>query len=215
MTKWSKLNAVLGSLCLVASLSACYSLGLEKAPEEKPLFALKSCAEKTLDVEHRGLKLSLDYQGPSKALPTERTPWGSVQRYVYPFTQFTTLFSLSIENHSQQTLWLDPRSVSLIFGIQNQAPAQIEAPLGVDFFERTWPALAVNNEMEMLDRSLAMSEVYQKMLTARPVLPGESYQGLLAFRRFQAAPIELKLEEWRWGQQEFVHEFCLNFESTV
>lgn len=191
---------------LLLGLSGCWSLGVQKLPNSEMQWQMQTCDSEIKSAEP-GLSWELKYLGPSEALPTAKTPWGSIQRYVYPFTQWTRLFELSIHNQSQHTLWLEPEQVVLDFG-SHREPA-----LTQDFFERAWPSGAVRSPEELLDRSLAISEIDTRLLRARPLLPGEDLTAILAFRSFEQPPSALKLQDWRWGEMVFNQNFCLHFSS--
>lgn len=185
-------------------LNACWSLGAQDLPEQKNPWRFEACSAES-EVLQTGLEWRLNYLGPSKALSTAKTAWNSHLRYVYPFTRHTQLFELTLNNTSRKTLWVEPEQVVLQFS------EGLQKPLGLTFFEQAWPSGAVRSENELLDRSLAISEIYARLLTARPVLPGESVSGVLAFRSFDQAPREFRLENWRWGSTTINKNFCLNF----
>ncbi|MEZ0369725.1 MAG: hypothetical protein ACAI44_11625, partial [Candidatus Sericytochromatia bacterium] len=139
-------------------------------------------------------------------LATAKTLWGSTLRYVIPYTRHTELYELKVSNTSKQVLWVDPGAVSL------QQNGQNLSPLGMDFFERAWPAGAVASEAQMIDRSLAISEVIRTLFVKRPLEPGESYTAILPFlRKDEQPPNSLKIAGWQREQEAIGTEFCLSW----
>lgn len=159
------------SLCLVGMtvLSSCFSLG-QKAlptPAERPLFTFSPCASASL-------KLSIQ-QLPQQTLSTAKTPWDTHLRYVYPFTQRTVQFEVKAQNTGTQVLHLtEEASLQLPQGELSQS-------LALDFFEKVWPAKAVQNAQQLHDRSMAMGEVIEHRWHQRQVFPGETYTGWVSF----------------------------------
>lgn len=185
-------------------LQACYSLGLDALPGASAAdWQVKVCEGEATVQAAEGVRWQLSEIDTAPEVVTERNLLGRITRYVQPFTAHTVVFALSIENTSAQTLWLQPEQMML------QYTENTEKSLDNTFFEASWPAAAVRTSRQMLDRSQAMAEVYRSLLRARPVLPGESYQGRLVFRRHRTAPQVLQIQEQRLGQQHLSLQFCL------
>lgn len=208
MKKSSKLLFPLLALTLLSSLSGCLSLGAGKIETEPARFELQACSDADpLKRDSQDTAWQLKYLGPAQPLSTAKAPWGSTLRYVIPYTRHTALFELSVTNRSQQVLWVDPATIMLErAGGQNKS-----GPLGLSFFERAWPAGAVESQNELIDRSLALSEVVRTLFVRRPLQPGESYTGILPFIRFEDQPQTLRVQSWQRGEDAIDAEFCLNW----
>lgn len=201
MKKWSKRLLALG---LLLGLQGCYALGLDSLPGDAAAEAQLAVCTGTQPVHTAAnVRWELLAFGTVPEVVTERNLLGRITRYVQPFTAHTAVFELSIENSSAETLWLQPDQMYLIYS------ASPEKALDIRFFEALWPSAAVRSSQQMLDRSQAMAEVYRTLLRARPILPGETYRGRLAFRRHLAAPQALKIEAQQLGQQPLSLQFCL------
>lgn len=203
MKKWFK---CFGVIALTLGLQSCYSLGLDAVPDSSASaegWQVQLCTEEAADFSADGVHWRLSEVLVSPAVVTERNLLGRITRYVQPFTRHTAVFELSIENASAYTLWLKPEQISLVY------PDDAEKALDAGFFEAVWPAAAVRSSQEMLDRSQAIAEVYRSLLRERPVLPGESYHGRLAFRRHRQAPHTLNIQGQRLGQKTLTAQFCL------
>lgn len=205
MKKWSNLALF---VCLLSGLQGCYRLGLDAVPDAVFDGQIQACTLEGFTQESDGLRWQLDAMASSPALVTERNLWGRVTRYVLPFTDQTLLFELDVENTSSQILWLDPAQIQLLYA------DRIETALDVTFFERVWPVLAVEHAADMLDRSLAMAEVYRSLLRPRSLLPGERYRGRLAFRRLPMPAHGLRIQQQRLGQALVSLQFCLQSPSN-
>ncbi|MBF2054712.1 MAG: hypothetical protein IGS03_14800 [Candidatus Sericytochromatia bacterium] len=201
MKKWFERLAAIG--CLLG-LQACYGLGLDALPGASAAdWRLKICEGEPAVQAAEGVRWQLSEMGAVPEVVTERNLLGRITRYVQPFTAHTVVFALSIENTSAQTLWLQPEQMTLHYS------EKTEKALDSTFFEANWPTAAVRSPQHMLDRSKAMAEVYRSLLRARPVLPGESYQGRLAFRRHRFAPQVLQIHDQLLGQKNLNLQFCL------
>jgi len=193
------------SLC---SFSSCLSLGLDKLPETQQTWSVQACTGQTLSQTQSDLHWNLKYLGSSEALPTAHNLFGRITRYVYPFTEFTSLFELSIENQSRETLWLNPQNISLKHSDHQSTPLELH------FFERAWPVGAVTNQAELIDRSMAIAKVYRTLLNERPVLPGETYTGIVAFHKFKTPPQAFEITAWQQGQTNKAStQFCLQSQA--
>lgn len=199
---WARLAGL-----LICSLSLSSCLGSNRLPEEPAARKLQACgADQPLERKAAGASWQLRYLGPAAPLATAKAPWGSTLRYVIPYTRHTELYELSVTNGSQQVLWVDTAGLAL-------TGSEDAKPLGLDFFERAWPAGAIRSEAELIDRSMALGEVVRTLFVRRPLQPGESYTGILPFRRSETAPTGLKLEGWQLGEQPLASEFCLSWAS--
>lgn len=161
-------------LCLtsLALLSACFSLGQKDlpAPPEHPLFTIAPC---TSVEQPSPLKTEIK-QRPLHILSTAKTPWDTHLRYVYPFTRHTVQFEVTVTNQGNQVISLEEEA--LLTG----AGESIES-LPLAFFEKAWPANAVQDAQQLHDRSMAMGEVIEHRWHTRQLFPGESYTGWLSF----------------------------------
>ena len=71
--------------------------------------------------------------------------------------------------------------------------------------------IVIGAARELIDRSLALSEVVRTLFVRRPLQPGESYTGIVPFVRFDDPPQTLRIESWQRGEDEIDAEFCLNW----
>lgn len=191
------------ALGLLLSLQGCYALGLDSLPGDATEARVQACAGTQPVHTAADVRWELLAFGAVPEVVTERNLLGRITRYVQPFTAHTAVFELSVENSSAETLWLQPDQMHLIY---SGGP---EKALDSRFFEALWPTAAVRSSQQMLDRSQAMAEVHRTLLRARPVLPGETYRGRLAFRRHPTAPQALKIDAQQLGQQPLSLQFCL------
>ena len=197
-------------LCLLgfSFLSACYTLGTEKLPEQAQKWSLNACTGQALAGDAQEIHWKLSYIGPSPALPTAKQPWGSVTRFVYPYTEYTDLCELEIKNDSEDPLWVNTEAIAL------QQDQSQTLPLELAFFKRAWPVGAVNDQQQLIDRSLAIAEVTRNLFYSHGVLPGETYTGTLAFPRQQLPATMLRLKQWKFGESEFSQDLCLSFQPV-
>lgn len=194
------------ALCL---LSSCYSLGVDKAPEQPKAFVLSACSGQVLERQSQGLTWKLSYIGPSPALVTAKQPWGAVTRFVYPYTQYTDLFELQIDNTSARTLWLNTDTIAL------ETPDEAFKPLELDFFKRAWPSGAVSDQQQLIDRSLAIAEVTRHLFYSHGLLPGETYTAKLVFPQSQGRANQLNLGDWKLGDTAISESFCLELQPQT
>lgn len=198
----------LSLLAGTGTLSSCLTLGADKIDNEPTRFELQACADQApLKRDSDNASWQLKYLGPAQALSTAKAPWGSTLRYVIPYTRHTALFELSVTNRSQDVLWVDPAAIVLERANQ-QAPS---SALALNFFKRAWPSGAVDSESELIDSSLAISEVERTLFVRRPLQPGESYTGIVPFVRFDDPPQTLRITNWQRGESDLTTEFCLSW----
>ncbi|PKL74998.1 MAG: hypothetical protein CVV27_17620 [Candidatus Melainabacteria bacterium HGW-Melainabacteria-1] len=191
-------------LALLA-LSGCLSLGANRLPDEPSARQLQACQNQALRLESAQTLWQVRFLGPADPLATAKTPWGSTLRYVIPYTRHTELFELSVSNRSEQVLWVDPTGIAL------QAGEHQLMPLDQSFFERAWPAGAVADETQLIDRSLALAQVIRTLFVRRPLHPGETYTATLPFLRQDEVPTSLKISGWKRGAEQVSAEFCLSW----
>lgn len=195
---------------LASTLSGCLSLGTDRVRPETAADKLQACsAEQALHQQTGDVDWELSYLGPAGPLTTARAPWGTILRYVVPYTRHTALYRLKVTNHSQQVIWVDPAHIRL------QLANQAVQPLDLSFFEGAWPSSAVSDDDTMIDRSLAISEVTRTLFMRRPLEPGESYTGLLPFLRDQAKGQSLTVESQVSGETARETAFCLDWQPAA
>ncbi len=208
MRTQSLLGVGLASLLL---LSSCFSLGQQALPEapERHQFTLGACESITPDAANAGFKVEAR-QLPLQVLSTAKTPWNTHLRYVYPFTRHTVQFEVEVHNEGTQAIALGER---LTLQFENNAPAQQSLPFA--FFEKVWPANAVQGPQQLHDHSMALGEVVDRHWHQRQLFPGEHYTGWASF------PVEVLSQEPRQLQltydtdtEAFVHTLCLTSASA-
>ena len=197
------------ALLPLALLTGCLNLGTDRVRPEPAAYQLQACSkQEPLARSSQDTAWELHYLGPSAPLATARAPWGAILRYVVPYTLNTSLYELKVTNHSKQVLWVDPASISLELG------GKAVKPLEMDFFASAWPTGAVTSDAEMIDRSMAISEVTRTLFIRRPLEPGESYTGVLPFLKADAMPESLKIKGFQRGQDKLGAEFCLKWKPA-
>lgn len=191
--------------CLAAFLllSGCFTLGTYRLPEPPPVRSLQRCGPADGN-QDTALRWQLNYLGGGAPLATGRSLWGTITRHVYPYTEHSDLLELQLENTGTDTLWIDPDQVRVL-GAHDSLPLREAA-----FFARAWPVGAVGNAEELLDRSLAQSEIFRTLLVARPLLPGEKLKAILPFPRQGTPPQQVQIQGWKWGDKALHVAFCLS-----
>lgn len=160
------------------SLNACISLGQKTLPEtpKSPQFTLTACASENTALAFQGKQLSL------QILSTAKTPWNTHLRYVYPYTQNTVQFEVSVTNPSRSSE-VNKNTVTLAEEVilqlkENSTPTK---SLPFTYWEKVWPASAARNSQELHDRSMAMGEIIKQRWQTRILYPGETYTALAVF----------------------------------
>lgn len=188
----------------------CLNLGAERIRPEPVRFQVQACAkDQPLERKSQETAWALRFIGPATPLATAKAPWGATLRYVLPYTRHTELYELKVTNLGKQVMWVDPAAISL------QGDGKALAPLGLAFFERAWPGAAVTSDAELIDRSLAMSEVIQTLFVRRPLEPGESYTGILPFLTQTTPPTQLSIKGFQRGKTRLATDFCLSWSPSA
>lgn len=204
------MKRLIALLPLLVLPSACLNLGTDRLRPEPAAYQLQACSkDEPLERSSQDIGWELKYLGPSAPLATARAPWGAALRYVVPYTLNTSLYELKITNRSKQVLWVDPAKISL------QLDGQPVSPLGMEFFASAWPSGAVTSDAEMIDRSMAISEVTRTLFVKRPLEPGESYTGVLPFLRSTSNPDKLKITGFERGDAKLGADFCLKWKPAA
>ncbi|MGV3523115.1 MAG: hypothetical protein ACO1RX_02765 [Candidatus Sericytochromatia bacterium] len=193
----------LAGLAVFLLLSGCFTLGTYRLPEAPPVRSLQPCGP-TDGNQDTALRWQMNYLGRGAPLATGRSLWGTITRHVYPYTAHSDLFEMHLENTGTETLWLDPAQVRVM--TSNESIPLYEA----SFFARAWPVGAVGSAEELLDRSLAQSEIFRTLLVARPLLPGEKLKAILPFPRQGVPPQQVQIQGWKWGEKALHVAFCLS-----
>lgn len=207
--KWSKSACI---LILASACTSCSLLGTYEIDSPGKQYELKDCSqEQALQIMQNDIRWELSYLGPAKALSTSKNLWGAHTRYVVPYSSQTDLYQLSIANFGSETLWLDPNQIEL------SGPQISQKPLDLNFFKRIWPSGPVQSQNELMDRSLALSEVMRTLFVAGALQSKEKYVGILAFPRVEAggsSPFnQLKISNWQYGAQQVQMNFCLSWQK--
>ena len=208
--KWSKRASVL-SLALLST--GCQLLGTYEIESQPAQYQLKNCsADEPLNPKQNNIQWHLSYLGPDKALSTAKNIWGAHTRYVVPYSRQTDLYELSVHNQGLETLWLD------LSGIELSGTQFSQKPLDMNFFKRLWPSGAVQNQNELIDRSLALAEIMRTLFVSGSLPSQSKYVGILAFPHTEVGDPtvfnQLNVSNWQYGSDQVQMSFCLNWQKS-
>lgn len=174
--KWFKALALTGLCCLHTS---CFSLGVKELPKRPEAVKWVPCEApkaESLKKNQGTVVFEMRYKGQDQPLGTAQTPWGYWTRYVFPYTDKTTLFEVTIENKGNFPVRFPMEQIHISNG------AQKTHPLDLDFFKAQWPTSAIQTEDELTDQSQAMGHVIRTIYQPRLIFPTQKLTGILAFR---------------------------------
>lgn len=180
--KWFKTLSLTG-LCLLQT--SCFSLGVKELPKPPKTVKWVPCdapKAESLKKNQDSVVFEMRYKGQDQPLGTAQAPWGNWTRYVFPYTDKTTLFEVTIENKGDFPVRFPMEQIQLSSG------EQTFSPLDLDFFKAQWPTSAIQTEEELTDQSQAIGHVIRTIYQPRLIFPSQKLTGILAFRSHDLAP---------------------------